>query len=224
MRPDQLHDRFSNIVPQRTRDFTVLIAGAGMVGSWTALALARMVKEVHIWDFDVVSAENIGVQAYHSMQIGRHKTEALEALAVGTPLTGHVGSFPEEIPSCDIVISCVDSIEGRRKIAEDCYDQDVSYFIDTRVLGEIACIFPVYLEDGMYQDYILSLPEGDELVSAPCGSKGTAFAGMWVASQVCAIVNSIGRGLPLCPPKMVWHVGMNQSVAPEEVKQPATIN
>ena len=81
----------------------------------------------------------------------------------------------------------------------------------------------VYLEDAMYEDYILSLPEGDDLVSAPCGSKGTAFAGMYVAARVCVIVNSIGRGLPL-PPKEVFHIGMNTSVAPEEVKQPATIN
>lgn len=218
MRSQELHDRFSRIVPQRTRDFTVLIAGAGMVGSWTALALARMVKKVDIWDFDTVDAANVGVQAYSQGNLGEFKTTALERHSYGLPLEGHCDRFPREIPTCDILVMAVDSIPGRRQIAEDAYDQGVGYIIDTRVLGEIACIHAVDNTQGDSDhdliQYIIDLPKGDDLVSAPCGAKGTAYAGMWVASRVCGIVNHIGRGLPL-PSKEVWHVGMNCSVAPE---------
>lgn len=216
MRRESLHSRFTQIVPQTTRNFHVLIAGAGMVGSWTALALARMVGQVDIWDFDVVAEENVGVQAYTASNVGMNKATALMLdNGHGLPLTGHSGRFdPYDVkdgPPADIVISAVDSMEGRSVAAMFAKAIGASYFIDTRVLGEIACIHPVLLGD--IQDYIDTLPIGDELVSAACGAKGTAFAGMWVASQVCAIVNNIGRGLPL-PPKIVWHVGMNQSVAP----------
>lgn len=219
MRKEQLHDRFSRIVPERTRNFRVLIAGAGMVGSWTALALARMVGQVDIWDFDQVSAENVGVQAYNVIDIGQFKAVALEKHSYGLPLEGHNSRFdPYDVkddPPADIVISAVDSMEGRGEVAMFAKAIQAAFFIDTRVLGEIACIHPVALGD--YEDYVDTLPVGDDLVSAPCGAKGTAFAGMWVTSQVCAIVNNIGRGLPL-PPKIVWHVGLNQSAAAEEVK------
>jgi hypothetical protein len=216
MRSQDLHERFSRIVPERTRNFRVLIAGAGMVGSWTALALARMVGKVDIWDFDAVSEFNVGVQAYTQADIGRNKIDALQSKCFGLPLTGHAGRFDpydvKEYPPADIVISAVDSMAGRSEVAMFAKAIAAPFFIDTRVFGEIACIHPVALAD--IPNYLEYLPAGDELVSAPCGAKGTAFAGMYVAARVCAIVNSIGRSLPL-PPKEVFHIGMNTSVVPE---------
>lgn len=220
MNPQQLHSRFSRIVPERTRNFHVLIAGAGMVGSWTALALARMVGQVDIWDFDEVSEANVGVQAYNAIHIGQPKVIALEQQCFGLPLTGHNSRFdPYDVkddPPTDIVISAVDSMAGRSEVAMFAKAiRCASHFIDTRVLGEIACIHPVDIID--IDNYLQTLPTRNELVSAPCGAKGTAFAGMYVAAKVCAIVNNIGRGLPL-PPKEVFHIGMNTSVAPEEAR------
>ena len=211
MRNHELHSRFSQLVPQATRSMTALIAGAGMTGSWTALALARMVKEVHIWDFDTVEPANLGVQAYDQIDLHMNKALALAGKALGLPLTGHAERFPREIRPCDVLILAVDSMAARREIAYDAADQDVTFIIDPRILGEMACIHPVMHND--LPEYLRTLPTDAEVTNAPCGAQGTAFTGMWVASQICAIVNNFGRGLPL-PPKLVWHVGLNQEIAP----------
>jgi hypothetical protein len=190
----------------------VIVVGAGMTGSWSALALARMVGQVHIYDFDTVEEENVGVQAYTAEHIGMNKAQAVEMIGGGLPLRGHNENFFESdfpLPPVEAIIACVDSIDARSRLAQWTAESYTRFLIDTRVLGEIACLHAVDRSD--LSDYVQSLPTENTLTHAPCGAKGTAYAGMWVASQVCTIVNAIGRGLPL-PPKLVWHVGMNEKL------------
>jgi len=210
MHKEQLHNRFSQIVPDNVRNMNILIAGAGMTGSWTALALARMVGHVDIYDFDTIEAENVGVQAYTPIDIGMHKATTVAGLGMGLPIHGFDAPVQDALGAGhDIVVLCVDSIEAREEIARGACGAHIPHLIDTRVIGEIACIHPVARGD--YEDFIESLPRSEELTHAPCGAKGTAYAGMWVASQVCAIVKEIGLGLPLRK-KTVWHVGANQEI------------
>jgi molybdopterin/thiamine biosynthesis adenylyltransferase len=217
MNQTELHSRHAALVPPATRELTVLIAGAGMVGSWTALALCRMVKAVHIWDFDDIEAGNIGVQAYTQGQIGMNKAIAIEEITLGLPVIGHPEKFDtdfsaayQELEDADILILSVDSMEARRNIAAWCNSVGhIGAMIDTRVLGEIACIHTVLAGD--YEDYLATLPTDGEVREAPCGARGTAFAGMWLAARVAAIVNNLGRGMPP-PPKLVFHVGLNMEV------------
>ena len=221
MRESQLHDRFANIVPESTFETRAMVIGAGMTGSWTALALARMVKSVVLYDFDTVEEHNVGVQAYHEGHIGMSKVEAVKNMAFGLPLEIRDRPFPDGYfdehsagpffnPEHHIIVSCVDSIAARSNIAVAAIRHDIPYLIDTRVLGETC--FVQAIERSGFQAYIDALPGDDVLIHAKCGAKGTAYAGLWVASQVCRLVNTINRGMPL-PPPLVWHVGMNESMS-----------
>lgn len=213
MRNDQLHNRFAQIVPANVQSTSAVIAGAGMTGSWTALALARMIGRVDIWDFDNIEAENVGVQAYTELDIGDNKARTVARLGFGLPIHAHAERFEDcnhAVPHPTFVIACVDSIPARQLVAQWAYDATAHYFIDTRVLGEIAHIQVVAHGDEL--GYIQALPNEDEITHARCGAKGTAYAGMWVASQVCALVNRIGKGLPL-PKPLTWHVGMNEQIS-----------
>ena len=212
------HVRQALIVPEETRSLNVLIVGAGFLGSWTALTLARMVNRVDIVDFDTVGPENHGTQAFTSSHTARGKTLALMEMAGDLPLYGLNGRFDgdEHISADhDIVISCVDSMATRLDIL-DAAMGTMCTFIDTRALGETACV-AVVRNKKEHDRYIAELPSDDEVPQVRCGAEGATYTGLWVASYVAAAVNNLGRGLPV-PHKIVWHVGLNTQVGGSEIE------
>ena len=57
----------------------VHIIGCGAIGSHIAEQLARLdIKNIHLWDFDTVSAHNIANQYYRNSDINTPKVEALQ--------------------------------------------------------------------------------------------------------------------------------------------------
>lgn len=167
-----LEVRQHQLLAPSLRDIGALVFGAGMLGSWTVLSLARMLKRVDVWDYDRVSEENLGTQAYTQAHlvdysgdddefredIGMLKAQALEDLCYGLPVHGHPTKAPPDLNkeylasswpgrcldlSTSVVVCCVDSIAARRECAEWAEANDVPLFIDTRALGELAVIYPV---------------------------------------------------------------------------------
>lgn len=184
-----LLDRQVVIIPRKLQYSDVLLVGAGMVGSWTALALARVVSNVHVWDYDKVEAENVGCQAYTGVQVGVPKVEALADLGVGLPIVPFNEKFPcPEMSEGEItspLICSVDTIESRKEIAEWCQENSIPLFIDTRVIGEQVFLVVVDGTKGRtYKDYIKDLPKDEDVPDATCGMVGTAYVGMFTACQV----------------------------------------
>lgn len=188
----------------------VVIGGVGMLGSWTALALARCCATVTIYDPDEVEDVNSGNQAYHGMHSGLPKVRALADLASGLPLRAFEGLFPLDKSGDDIlhqanmqweeerpplvVISAVDSFEARKAIANWAHYNKAAVFVDTRAQAEIAvtCIvpgdfIPKYLAEETITD--------EEAPDEPCGLNGTGYVGMRVASRVCGGLQSFFSGM-----------------------------
>lgn len=123
--------------PDKLED-EVHIIGCGAVGSTIAELMARLgIKEIHLYDFDVVSEHNITNQMFLSGQIGKPKTLALKDLLTeinpemkvilhagwkkGTTLSGYV-------------FMCVDKIDTRKAIIEDNrFNVNIKYMMDTRM-------------------------------------------------------------------------------------------
>jgi len=239
---DVLRVRQNQLLSPKLRDIGALVFGAGMTGSWVVLGLARMLKRVDVWDFDRVSEENLGTQAYTAddADIDMLKTDALVGICDGLPVYGHAEPAPPEDWRVDrrhsldtevsVVVCCVDTIEGRRECAEWARDEKVPLFIDTRVLGEIAVIIPVIPDDTPGKDccatwvdgntmcygcYLNDLPDPAKVPDAPCGAVGTVFVGHWVASQVERLINNWANGQQL-PGMVVTHVGQNTEIIQPE--------
>ena len=207
------------IIDQRARDARVVVAGLGMLGSWVTHALARMVNEVIVFDgADKVEAINLGCQAYGEGHVGQGKAAAIAGQLFGFMLTPYARKFPEGIRKLahppDVVVSCVDTIEGRHRIATWCEASGVPLFIDTRALAEMATIATVQRPED-FQWYHAQLPREEDTIRAPCGGEGTAFVGMWVASRVAANINNWARGMQI-PRLFVYHVGLGQQIGGEE--------
>lgn len=223
--PLDLLDRQARIIDPKMGRLTILVAGAGMVGSWAALALVRAGAAVHVWDDDEVETHNVGVQAYDGRHVGMPKIDALSSLAGDPEIIGHVGRFPD--PNLDsyedmqpaentVVVCAVDSMAGRREIAEWSRDNRVGLFIETGVQAELVVVkTAISAED--YERYLTTLPTDDQVEEPQCGLKGTAYAGMCLAAQIVPLVNGWCKGDTL-PPIRMFHTGhwMNVEVSQQK--------
>ena len=70
------HSRFKGL-PWYEHLQQVNILGAGGIGSWVALSLARQGHKVLVQDYDRVEPHNLGGQLYSSKSIGKLKVTAL---------------------------------------------------------------------------------------------------------------------------------------------------
>lgn len=223
----QVRNRDDGILCQKMRELHVLIAGAGMVGGWTAQAIGRAVESTIIFDFDKVELENLSCQPYNQDAIGRYKVEALADSIYGFRTVEYTSKVEEVLEDPfmdgdastlslpDVVISAVDSLETRRYLAEWSKKNKIPLFIDSRVLGEIVCLF--FVGEGEYDRYIAEIPEEDQVVDAPCGAKGTAYSGMFTASRITADLNRWCRGERI-PYSRIWHVGLGIDISADEQK------
>lgn len=224
---DYRHDLMSRqhgIVHGRVADLKIAVVGLGMVGSWTCQAVSRMLpKSLEGWDFDRVSPENLGSQAYGTQDLKDLKSFAMESLLRGLPFTGRFGSFPPPSDSrlvldqYDVLVSCVDTMSGRREIAKWCRDRSIRLFLDCRVLSETAALVSVCHPAG-YSRYLRNLSSDEEVPPVPCGQTGTAYVGLWLASRVAATINNWCRGVE--PARLlVWQVGANVQIADSRINR-----
>lgn len=126
----------------------IVLIGAGGTGSQIITGLARMnygLKKLghtginlYVFDGDAVSEANVGRQIFSPSDIGRNKAEVLVTRVntfFGLKWQAHP-QFVEHIPSIklyagpDIVITAIDSAEGRVKIHERLKYSNVSYHLD----------------------------------------------------------------------------------------------
>lgn len=128
------------------------IVGAGVSGSRIARLLAEKgrecVRELHLWDDDVVELGNIRHQTYLPAHIGRPK---VEALAEQVKAWGDIEAIPHREyidgprPLSGTVFSCVDKMSRRWIVWKDCVrDNDaVSLMIEMRLEEEASIIHVV---------------------------------------------------------------------------------
>lgn len=105
----------------------VHIIGCGAIGSHLAEQFARLgVSNIHLWDFDTVSAHNIANQNFRNKDIGILKTHALEEITKeinpDIEVTVHDEGWKEEARISGWIFLAVDNIDTRRNIIIDNID------------------------------------------------------------------------------------------------------
>lgn len=164
------------------------IIGVGAMGSRIAELLVRLgIRQLHIWDMDVVEDKNITNQLYFHKQIGLPKTEALEEILKEinpqVDIKKH-GKYTNQNLS-GYVFLCVDSIELRYEIANA--NKDNKYILgmfDTRMRLEDAQSYGAnWADEDAKRAFIATMNFTDEEAkeATPVSACGTSLS---VASTV----------------------------------------
>lgn len=113
--------RFSEIIGNKIEDYAFHILGCGAIGSSAATQLVRCgALNIHLYDMDTVSSENIGVSQYNVTDINQPKVFALEDILkkINPQVNIQInhGEFKDYYPNGfieDIVILGFDSMSSR---------------------------------------------------------------------------------------------------------------
>ena len=170
----------------------ITIVGAGGIGSWTALSLAKMGYEnITVYDFDKVEEHNIGTQFYKTEDIGRDKVHALMENILGFTGTEicFVADKATEPITADVLILAVDNMKARKEISEQAQCQ---FMIDARMGGQIFNIFSVMpYEMERYKETLFADEDG---VQEPCTAKAIAYNVFGIASFISNLVKRFDKG------------------------------
>lgn len=184
--------RFSD-APWFNNPQEIVVGGAGGIGSWVALFLARIGHSLILYDNDVIEEVNLAGQFYGKKQINKNKAVATaENISFFAPTSVQVlGEYTASSGLVsDIMFSCFDSIKARKLMFEAWKENpDRIAFIDGRMLaedGQVFCVTPA--TETEYEQHLF---DDSEVQDAPCSFKATSHCGALIASLMVNCLNSI---------------------------------
>ena len=155
---NNIYQRQLDIVKPEELNFPITVIGAGGIGSWTVLALAKMgCYNITVVDPDTIEEHNTASQLYSTNHIGMPKVIALahqvSALTGKDLLHVHQKTFQdyylesEDMPK--VLISAVDSLNARREIWEMIKPviDTMDMYIDARMTAEMLRLLIVTPHD-----------------------------------------------------------------------------
>lgn len=151
---ERVYIRQTGLVPLGSLTEPVYIVGCGSIGSWTALALAKLgCQNITVADGDSVEIHNAGSQVFTSMDDGKVKVDALAdklpVLIEAPEVIEQVGRniTPQDIPeNAKIIVMAVDSITTREQFFRYLKNSN-RWLIDGRMAGNIVEVYAVKLDN-----------------------------------------------------------------------------
>lgn len=211
--------RFQDILPNRLLNVAIDVVGLGGIGSFLAVSLAKMgFNNLGLYDFDVVTEENMGTQVYGRGHLGQYKANAI------ADVIRYMSHVDGAVPACyrmpydrnsyragaRIVISAVDSMEARKQVYNTVLYSQSQHLIDVRMGAENALMYVVNMfsrDDRMsYQKTLYSDEAADQEV---CTAKATVYTGSMIAGQACKAVKDILTNNPNYARVTHWNIAAN---------------
>lgn len=208
---DETTIRFSSAIwYEAIQSKTIILAGVGGIGSWTALLLARLRPlALFIYDPDTVDATNISGQLYSKENIDRPKVRATNSMANNFANYYAIYALEERFTeSCtpnDIMICGFDNMEARTTFfrawkahveSKPENERANCLFIDGRLAAEefqVLCIKgdDTYNINRYETEFLFSDEEAEETI---CSYKQTSFMANMIASvMVNLFVNFVAN-------------------------------
>jgi hypothetical protein len=192
----------------------IVIVGAGTIGSWTALCLAKMgISNIHLYDNDTVEVHNIGTQLFGALDVGNSKVSSVYHIVsdlTGACIVEHNEKLTTPPIDTDILILAVDSLQARKELLAGW----IGHVIDGRMGGEGFEVH--YATKG---DNIVVPSEASEDL---CTAKGIAYVSMGIAAEIANITKRILKGQDV-PNKVMYREYSTQQClgikAPQEVAE-----
>ncbi len=189
------------LIPMEALKERITIIGAGAIGSFTALALAKMgFHQMVVYDHDVLEHENMNSQFYPMGFIGEPKVKVLKDMITsftGTEIVVHHaryegGVFP------GIVISAVDNMKTRELIWNQHKNQGVTrMIIDPRMSVESGLFYAMSPNDEKDQgSYEKTLYSDEEAVPERCTMKSVMFTPLLLSGFIAKTVKDLVTGNP----------------------------
>jgi len=205
MEEKKVYARQFDIVRPSELNFPILIVGAGGIGSWVTLTLAKMgCGDITVIDFDTVEEYNIPSQFYSEAQRGQKKVAALaESVLAYTGVTiktidkKYQDISPEEKnKNYSIIILAVDSLDQRREIWQQLMQQTVQFdvLIDARMANELIRMFVAspYAPSSMVE-YTNSLNPKKAPHEEPCTSRAVVYNTFMCGGLIGLIVKKFAK-------------------------------
>lgn len=173
----------------------ILVVGAGGIGSFTVLTLAKMgFENITVFDMDTVEEHNLPNQFYRQSDIGAKKVDVLNDIVFDftgiaiTPwsieFTKDFNEFIDIRPA--VIISAVDSMSARKLIYEVFQESGrADLFVDGRMGADQSEVYVVRKGDRTTEDFYASRLWPDaETAPVPCTSKATMYNVLSIASMI----------------------------------------
>ncbi len=189
--------------PKLLADRRITLIGAGAIGSFSALTLAKMgIREIRVFDDDGVSGHNLPNQFYRKQDVGQYKTEALKEI-IGEFSDAAVGFYLEKYKNavlCETVIVATDSMASRRLVWEQFKKQrSCVNYIEARMGAEVGMVYTITKKLGalspkdikFYEARLYSDEKAEEL---PCTARSIIYNVLMVSSLVCRAYKGIITG------------------------------
>ena len=171
---------------------SVIIGGAGGIGSWLAFALARANFRIILMDFDKIEEQNMGGQLYRLNQIGGYKATALHDILksyTSNAIEVRTEKFTESSPTHEFMAAAFDNMEARRTMfnvwKKSWNKMNSPLFIDGRLNMEgfqIFCVTPD-TADKYEMEYLFS---DEEVENAACSMQQTTHTAMMIGGHMTA--------------------------------------
>ena len=153
----------------------VTIIGAGALGSWIAMFLAKSgVEDITIYDKDSIDSHNPPNQIYGINDGGKLKVYSLrERIKNDTGIEIKVFNdfVTKDTKLKGIVYVCTDTMSSRKEIWENClkYNIEVPLMVETRLGAEIGKIYTINpLDPNHVEKYEKTLYSDEESEESPC--------------------------------------------------------
>jgi len=214
----KLFIRQRDIVEPDDLKFPITVVGAGGIGSWVVLALAKMgCQNITVVDFDKVELKNLPSQFYAHEQVGRYKVEALQELVkqiTGTEISIYRGTWKEYyqkyftssdvmvLSVSDVIICTVDSMKTRvdmwSQLINDWYQKKhFNCYIDARMGGELLRILLVNPFDTRSSyHYQKKLYPPNKVHHEPCTARAIAYNVLVAGGIVASLVKKYAKKEP----------------------------
>ncbi len=189
--------RQMDLIPINVLGEEITIIGAGAIGSWTALALAKMgFGNIKVFDFDQIDIENLNSQFFPMSKLGTNKAIAIKTLVrefTGVNIDARATAYERGVfPG--IVISAVDSMKVRNLIWHNHREKSpgTRAIIDPRMGAETALLYVMNpMDEDDIASYEKSLYSDDDAVQERCTGKATIYTANMLAGLVCKAVKDL---------------------------------
>lgn len=197
--------RQQDIFDKTKVDTPITVIGAGSLGSWLVLGLAKLgFKDITVFDDDIVELHNIPNQAFliRDAELGVTKVMALGAIvrqATGVEITMRAERF-ERQPLSGLVIVTPDNMATRRQVFMRCIDNvGITFFLDGRMGGQTYKVYGVNPNVPAQAQYYLSNWHSDEEGSQEqCTARGVGYNAVMCAMELVNLAKRhvMGQDVP----------------------------
>lgn len=196
----------SLLFPQEKMDqLAVGIIGTGAIGSFVAMALAKMgIKNIICWDPDKYEEHNVATQMCPVDGVGLRKAivtrnmvkqfSGEDITTVALKITGSKAYSALQTAYRDhrlCMILAVDSLDVRRALVEDMRSAYGCHVIDARMGAKTYRVLSFDpTQARQLTNYLATLVSDKDAVQERCGQKSIIYTVLGVAAEVCAFVHA----------------------------------